>query len=170
MNQMMQYHPLPKPSELTEREKEDAMGGYLMMFASIAAGLPLPIVNLIASVVYYYMNRKKSRFIHFHALQSLLTQIPISLGNAILVFSSINLFIVQEVNSVPDGFIVLASTVALINLLYFIFSIVAAIRARKGRMYYFVFFGKWCYEKIYSTTANWHYSEEPENDVNLPPS
>jgi uncharacterized membrane protein len=170
MNELTAYHPLPKPSELTEREKEDAMGGYLMMFASIAAGLPLPVVNLIASVIYYYMNRNKSRFIHFHSLQSLLTQIPISLLNATFVFFTINNFIVQEVASAPAEYIYFAVVVALSNLIYFIFSIVAAIKARKGRMYYFVFFGKLCYNKVYSKASALSYSEEPENDINLPPN
>jgi hypothetical protein len=28
----MEYYPLPQPAEIPEREKEDAMGAYLMMF------------------------------------------------------------------------------------------------------------------------------------------
>jgi len=31
---------LPQPDEIPEREKEDAMGAYLMMFASLAIGSP----------------------------------------------------------------------------------------------------------------------------------
>ncbi len=64
---------LPQPDQLTEREKEDGMGAYLMMFAAFAVGLPLPAVNLIAAMIYYFINRKKSRFIHFHCLQSFLS-------------------------------------------------------------------------------------------------
>lgn len=67
------YMKLPQPHELSEREKEDARGAYLMMFAALATTLPLPIINLIAAIVYYYVNRKKGRFIHFHCLQSLLS-------------------------------------------------------------------------------------------------
>ena len=65
------YVKLPQPQDLSEREKEDAMGAYLMMFAALATSLPLPIINLIAAIVYYYINRKKGRFIHFHCLQSM---------------------------------------------------------------------------------------------------
>jgi len=50
------YVKLPQPHELSEREKEDAMGAYLMMFAALATSLPLPIINLIAATVYYYVN------------------------------------------------------------------------------------------------------------------
>ncbi|MCH8319303.1 MAG: hypothetical protein IIA88_12580, partial [Bacteroidetes bacterium] len=48
MNSTTKYLPVPQPDEIPTREKEDAMGAYLMMFAAIAAGLPLPIINLIA--------------------------------------------------------------------------------------------------------------------------
>ena len=54
------YIPLPQPKELTSREKEDAMGAYLMMFAAFAVSIPLPIVNLIAAIIYFYINRKKA--------------------------------------------------------------------------------------------------------------
>ena len=75
------YYPLPQPNEIPEREREDAMGSYLMMFAAVAVALPLPIINLVAAVAYYMVNRRKSRFIHFHTLQSLLSQIPTTLLN-----------------------------------------------------------------------------------------
>ena len=41
------FHPLPQPNEVSSREREDGMGAYLMMFASLGVGLPLPIINLI---------------------------------------------------------------------------------------------------------------------------
>jgi|TARA_B110000879_G_scaffold48203_1_gene67938 hypothetical protein len=50
------YVKLPQPHELSEREKEDATGAYLIMFAALATSLPLPIINLIAATVYYYVN------------------------------------------------------------------------------------------------------------------
>src|SRR6185503_9229661 len=77
----MEFYPLPQPEEIAEREKEDAMGAYLMMFAAVAVGLPLPVINLIAAIIYYFVNRKKSRFIHFHSLQALLSQIPTTIIN-----------------------------------------------------------------------------------------
>ena len=73
---------LPQPQEVTEREKDDAMGSYLMMFASLAVGVPIPLLNLIASVIYFLVNRKTSSFVAFHALQALLTHIPVVVLNA----------------------------------------------------------------------------------------
>ena len=148
------YHPLPQPAELSIREREDAMGAYLMMFAAIGAGLPLPIINLIAAIIYYFLNRSKSRFVHFHSMQALLSQLPTSLLNASLVFwtfqrlfySSCGFFKCPHWNE----YIGYACTIAAANILYFIFSIIAAIRARQGRMYYFNFFGKLAYHKVFA--------------------
>ena len=106
----MEYHELKQPDELTKREKEDAMGAYLMMFASIGAGLPLPIINLIAAVIYYFINKSNSRFVQFHALQSLLSQFPTSIINAVAVFwaAQIYLFDNLEMNDTFKGYLIMA--------------------------------------------------------------
>ena len=43
---------LPQPHEIPKRDREDAMGAYLMMFAAWGAGLPLPLLNLLAAIIY----------------------------------------------------------------------------------------------------------------------
>ncbi|HET6244505.1 MAG: DUF4870 domain-containing protein, partial [Bacteroidetes bacterium] len=130
------------------RECEDAMGAYLMMFASIGAGLPLPVINLIAAVIYYYINRSKSRFVRFHSLQSLISQIPLTLLNSVAVFWTIRILFYNQFNF-SDTYIGYVIMLFLANIIYFIFSIVGAVKARKGRFYYFVFFGKVAYESVY---------------------
>ena len=142
-----EYHPLPQPDEVTIREREDAMGAYMMMFAAMAAGLPLPIINLIAAIIYYYINKSKSKFVHFHSLHSLLAQLPTSILNAGLIFWSIRIWLFDwELSDYYIGYIWM---VVIANLLYFIFSIVAAVRARRGRFFYFLFFGRYAYEVVY---------------------
>ena len=56
-------------------------------------------------------------------------------------------------------------TVALANLVYLVFSIIACVRARKGRFYYFWFFGRWAYHRVFLIRG----SDAPETLVNLPP-
>ena len=165
--------PLPQPDDLSSREKQDAMGAYFMMFAAMATSLPLPIINLIAALIYYYINRKKSRYIHFHCLQSLLSQIPTTLINWGLLFWVIRImfFNKAEFNTyffVYLGFVILA------NFLYFTFSILAAVRARKGVFMYFIFFGPFAYEQVYSSTNKLFYNneknpEKPQQQLNKPP-
>ncbi|HPF93169.1 MAG TPA: DUF4870 domain-containing protein [Tenuifilaceae bacterium] len=158
----MELHPIPQPDELDIREKEDASGAYLMMFATTALGLPLPIVNMIASVVYYFVNRSKGRFVKFHALQSMYSQLIVSAINSYLVIWAI----VNLVNNKPftDVFWGLAIAVGVFNLVYFIFSIIGAVRAHKGRFYYFIFFGRLAFVQVYSVKE-----KQYEKPVNLPP-
>ena len=161
----MEFYPLPQPSEIPEREKEDAMGGYLMMFATVAIGLPLPIINLIAAIVYYFVNRKKSRFIHFHSLQALLSNIPTTLINWALVIWGILIFFTDQ--ELTEFFWAYAVFAGVCTLLYFIISLIAAYKARQGKMYYLLFFGKIAYSTAY--TRNPSDNIEPTEPVNKPP-
>ena len=143
----MKYHPLPQPDEIEVRVKEDAMGAYLMMFATAALGLPLPILNLVAAIIYYFVNREKGRFVQFHMLQSLYSQIPVTLLNSGLVAWTIVNFVRDfDFTSIYWGYLIMTGVA---DLVYFIFSIVGAVKARKGLFYYFIFFGKMAYHQVY---------------------
>ena len=142
---------LPQPDELSEREKDDAMGAYLMMFATWAVGLPLPVLNLIAAVIYFYVNKKSSRFVAFHALQSLLSQIPVTMVNIGLVAWLIRTLIGSI--GFSSAFFIYLSFMVLINLLYLIFSIIGLVHARKGRFYYMPLFGRISFSRYYGPNA-----------------
>lgn len=162
----MEFYPLQQPDEIAEREKEDAMGAYLMMFAAVAIGLPLPIINLIASIIYYFINRKKSRFIHFHCLQALLTQIPTTVINWVAVIWGVTILVSDQYEA-TDIFWTYVVFAGVCTLLYFIVSIIAAYKARQGKMYYFLVFGPWAYQIAYRVrpTDNMQTSEP----MNKPP-
>jgi len=141
------FNPIPQPEEIDIREKEDAMGAYLMMFAALGAGLPLPILNLVAAIIYYYINKGKSLFVRFHSLQSLLSQLPTSILNAVAVFWGARIiFLDYAFTDVFKGYLWL---VGIANLIYIIFSIIGAVKARKGEMYYFLFFGRLSYQSVF---------------------
>ncbi len=143
----MEYYPIPQPDEIETRVKEDAMGAYFMMFATSAIGIPLPILNLVAAIIYYYVNRSKGKFVQFHTLQSLWSQIPLTLLNSGLVaWTIVNLVRDLSFTSYYWGYLVM---VGIANLVYFIFSIIGAVKARKGVFYYFLFFGKVAYHQVY---------------------
>jgi len=164
------YVTLPQPDQITEREKEDAMGAYLMMFAAVAVALPLPVVNLIAAIIYYYVNRSKSRFVHFHSLQSLISQLPTTLLNWGLLYWSIRVWFFNSLEA-DDYFFGYFLTTVIANLLYLVFSIIGAVQARKGRMYYFLFFGKLSYELVFAKSSTLKYKgEETIIHQNSPPN
>lgn len=161
----MDFHPLPQPEEIPVREKEDAMGAYLMMFAAVAIGLPLPVINLIASIIYYFINKKKSRFIHFHSLQALLSNIPTTLINWGAVIWAVTIFFKEDWHLTEEfwAYVVFAGAS---TFLYFIVSLIAAYKARQGKMYYFLLFGKIAYQSAYQVKAVDHSTAEP---INKPP-
>jgi uncharacterized membrane protein len=157
---------LPQPGDISQREKDDAMASYLMMFASWAVGLPLPLINLIASVIYYAINKKKSKFVAFHSLQSLLSQVPVSLLNAGIVGWGIGLLVAQDVETVIWPFIGYVLFCAAVNILYIVLSIVSLIQANKGRFYYMPYFGRIAFDRHYGRKAE---ERERPSWVNRPP-
>jgi uncharacterized membrane protein len=157
---------LPQPSELTEREKEDAMGAYLMMFAAWGAGFPLPLVGLIASIIYYYLNKKASNFTAYHAYQALLTHIPISIVNAAAVIWGIVLYLGHS-HPYLRHYAAFCAFAAIGNVVYMAFSIIACVKARKGRFYYFWVFGRVAFARYYLLPARGAKSARDER--NLPP-
>jgi uncharacterized Tic20 family protein len=159
----MEYYPIPQPNEISSREKEDAMGAYFMMFASAAIGLPLPIINIVAAIIYYYTNRDKGRFVQFNTLQSLYSQFPVSLLNIGLFIWTIRNF-VYDIDFSPLFWGYLAM-VAVFNIIYLIFSIIGALKANKGVLYYFLFFGKLAYHQVYRVRKTKH----DDALVNRPP-
>lgn len=130
---------LPNPSEIGHREKERAMAAYLTMFATTAMGLPLPFLNFVAAWVYHHYTKRTSPFVSFHSYQSLILQFIISLLNGAAVVWAIYSLIQGNFTNLFYSYLIF---IAAINLTYFIFSIIAAIKAYQGKMYYFFFFGK----------------------------
>lgn len=164
MKETQGYHPVPQPEELTIKEKDDATGGYLMMFAALGAGLPLPIINLIASIIYYYTNKSNSRFVRFHTYQALLSQIPLTLLNAVCMGWALRIFLSAEwhFTSIFGGYVLM---LVVANLTYIVFGIISAIKANKGQMYYYWIFGRIAYEKIFALGPE----VAPQQIVNQPP-
>ncbi|MFB6257612.1 MAG: DUF4870 domain-containing protein [Flavobacteriales bacterium] len=156
------YFPLPQPEDIPPKERDDAMGAYLMMFAVLGAGLPLPLLNLLAAIIYYFVHKDKPRFVRYHTLHSLFAQIPVTLLNAGLILWVVYGFVYgANFDKVFFGYM---GAVFFADLLYFIFSLIAAFKARQGRFYYFVFFGRLAFDQVYR-------KRKPRNvkAVNRPP-
>ncbi len=160
-----EYYPLPQPEEIPLKEKEDAMGAYLMMFAALAAGLPLPIINLFASIIYFFIHRSHSLFVRFHTLQALLSSLVTSLLNAAAVFWTLRIFLFNyaDATNLYKGFIAM---IILVNIAYIIYNIIAAVRARKGRFFYMTFFGRYAYHQTFKIRPG---KVDENNSMNIPP-
>ena len=124
---------------LTEREKESASNAYILSLMTVMVGLPLPIINLIACVGYYFSIRSKSFFIRFHAMQAMTSQAFIIVMNSIGVSWTLKIiFSDSHFSKIYFGYVM---AVIIFNLGDYVVNIISAIRSRKGKLFSFVFFG-----------------------------
>ncbi len=122
-----------------EEESEKASNGYLMALVAVMLGTPLPIVNLIATLIFFLANRKAAYFVRWHCIQALLAQAFLFLVNA--AGFSWTFSIVFGSNRVTSAYVAYVLTAILVNLAELAAVIYAAIVTRKGRHVKWWFFG-----------------------------
>ena len=67
-----------------EDEKERASNCYVMSLVAVMVGLPMPIINLAATGIFYLMSRRGTFYVRWNALQALVSQVPLFIMNNIL--------------------------------------------------------------------------------------
>ena len=65
-----------------DSELERASNSYLMSLVAVIGGLPLPILNLLASILFYLGNRKSTSFVKWHCTQALVSQLGLFFFNS----------------------------------------------------------------------------------------
>ncbi|MFP9100741.1 hypothetical protein ACLI09_16955 [Flavobacterium sp. RHBU_24] len=133
-------------------EYEAAGNAYLMSLAAAVAGLPLPIINVIAAFIYFLARRKSSYAIRWHSLQALLAQLIVMPFNSIALGWTLSIILHQHPFSAwvlphsdhivthsdftqfsfPPLFWAYLAFVLLLNIFEFIAVISTAIQVRKG--------------------------------------
>jgi uncharacterized Tic20 family protein len=118
------------PYSPTEHEAEKASNSYLMSLVAAIAGLPLPIINLIATFIFYMGNRKGTYFVRWHSTQALLSQFSLLFMNSFGFWWTVSIIFSDAV--ITNYYIAYVITVLLFNLAELIATIYSAIRTRKG--------------------------------------
>ena len=113
-----------------EHESEKASNSYLMSLIAAVAGLPLPIINLIATLVFYVGNRKGSYFVRWHCTQALLSQLSLLFINSAAFWWTVSVLFFDE--PLSNNYIAYIFAVIIFNLAEFIATIYTAIKTRKG--------------------------------------
>lgn len=113
-----------------EHEAETASGSYLMSLVAIIVGLPLPIVNLIATLFFYMGNRKSTWFVRWHCTQALLSQLSVLFINSFAFWWTVSIIFTEE--TITSNYIAYMITALIFNLTEFIATIYTAIQTRKG--------------------------------------
>lgn len=114
-----------------EHEVERASNSYLMSLIAIVAGLPLPIINLIATFIFYINNRKSTLFVKWHCTQALLSQLSMLFINSYGFWWTIS--IILDKKEANDQYFAYLIVLILFNLIEFIAIIYTAIQVRKGK-------------------------------------
>ncbi len=123
-----------------EHETEKASNSYLMSLIAVIAGLPLPIINLIATLIFYIGNRKGTYFVRWHCMQALLSQASIFPVNSIGFWWTVSIiFSSQTATNYYFAYIIV---LFLFNLAEFITTIYTAIQIRKGIHIEWYFYGE----------------------------
>ncbi|MGV6944624.1 DUF4870 domain-containing protein [Sphingobacterium kyonggiense] len=127
------------PISITEDEREYASNSYLMSLFAFLAGLPLPIFNLIATIIFYYGKRKSTKFVKWHCTQALVSQLFIFFFNTVGFWWTVSIiFQSRELNNYYFGYITL---ILIINIIEIISTIYTAVKTRAGKHVRWYLFG-----------------------------
>jgi hypothetical protein len=122
-----------------EHEAEKASNSYLMSFIAVIAGLPLPIINLIATLAFYLSNKKGTYFVRWHCTQALISQISLLPINSLGFWWTISILFGTE--TLSNNYFAYIITILIFNITDLIATIYAAITIRKGIHIEWFFYG-----------------------------
>ena len=130
------------------QEYEKASYAYLMSVVGIISGMPLPIINVIASFAFYLGNRKASYFVRWHCIQAVIAQALIIPFNSIaftwtigIIFRNMSFGMEDELaariiaHNFSDASVfywLYLSFIILLNIIEFFAVIITAIRVKNG--------------------------------------
>ncbi|HSY61187.1 MAG TPA: DUF4870 domain-containing protein [Cytophaga sp.] len=126
--------------EPSEHEAEKASNSYLMSLMAVIAGLPLPIINLFATVIFYLGNRKGTYFVRWHCMQALLSQLSLFFINSFGFWWTVSIVFTSE--EITSKYIAYIIALIIFNLVEFVATIYAAIQVRKGVHLEWWFYGE----------------------------
>ncbi len=123
----------------SDHEAEKASNSYLMSLIALIAGMPLPIINLIASLIFFIGNRKGTYFVRWHCTQALLSQFSLLFINSFGFWWTLSIMFGPE--TISSKYIAYIITMLIFNISEFIATIYSAIQTRKGIHVKWFFYG-----------------------------
>ena len=123
-----------------ESELERASNSYLMSLVAVIGGLPLPILNLMASIFFYLGNRKSTAFVKWHCTQALVSQLGLFFFNSDGFWWTVSVLFYDE--TATNYYFAYIITLVIFNLIEFFSTLIIATKVRKGQHTEFFFFGE----------------------------
>ena len=123
----------------SEHELEKASNSYLMSLVALIAGMPLPIINLVATFFFYIGNRKGTYFVRWHCIQALLSQLSLLFMNSFGFWWTVSIIFGPE--TITNKYLAYIITVFFFNIIELVATIYTAIKVRKGEHISWWFYG-----------------------------
>lgn len=122
-----------------EHEAEKASNSYLMSLIAVIAGVPLPIINLLATLIFFLGNRRGTYFVRWHCMQALFSQLSLFLINSFGFWWTISIVFTEK--EITNSFIAYIICGLIFNVAELTGTIYTAIQTRKGQHIHWWFFG-----------------------------
>lgn len=122
-----------------ESEKEKASNSYLMSVMAVMAGVPFPIINLLASIIFFVANRRAGYYVKWHCTQVLLSQLTVFVMNTIAFSWTMRIIFGSLI--ITNSYLAYLLTILIFNITEFVININAAIKVRKGLPAHWWFWG-----------------------------
>lgn len=129
-----------------DHERERASNSYLMSLIAIIGGVPLPIMNLIATLIFWMGNRKSTYFVRWHCTQALLSQLSMLMINSTGFWWTVSIVFTEQ--EITNEYLAYLAFAIVFNLVEFISTILLAIRTRKGIHSELWFFGSLTHDLV----------------------
>lgn len=117
--------------ELKDDEKDVITNSYLMSLAVFVTTMPIPVINLVANLYFYFSHRKSTYAVRWHALNSLFTQIPLFFIN------SFTWYVVWQIVwgeiKISNWIIAYLSIAVMLNIMEIISSIICCLKIQRDK-------------------------------------
>jgi uncharacterized Tic20 family protein len=123
----------------SEHEAEKASNSYLMSLVAAIAGLPIPIVNLIATFIFYLGTRKSTYFVRWHSTQALLSQFSLLFINSFGFWWTVSIVFTEK--QITNSYVSYIIVLFLFNVAEIVATIHSAVQTRKGNHVHWWIYG-----------------------------
>lgn len=134
----MKIHTLSTPPYDSECER--ATFSYLMSIMAVFAGLPIPIINLLATIIFYFGNKKSTTFVKWHCTQALVSQAFLFCFNSISFWWTIDVIFGDA--TITDPYIAYILLIFMLNTAEIIITMITMHHVRKGKHVKWFLFGE----------------------------
>lgn len=122
---------IPNNKYFDEDSAEKSSNVYLMSLFGVMAGLPLPILNLIATIIFFIGNKKAQPIVKWHCIQGMISQFVLFIFNSVSFWWTISILFYKE--EITNNYLSYLIFVIILSVVELISTIYTAIKVRKGQ-------------------------------------